>query len=133
VDAALGEMQARFKDGLEKLVSGNGLTLMFKMRDAFLDAWSFFDNVQDKGLVNVPALRARLTARCDAPLRGLAETLDASLPWDAEVIAALPAWLATCLADGLTMANRNTRRPPWSTSPPASGTTSGRSTRSSGR
>ncbi len=66
VNAALADLQSRFADGLEKLTQGNGLTLTFKTRGAFLDEWSFFEKLHDKRLVNVPALRDLLTAWCDA-------------------------------------------------------------------
>lgn len=66
VDEALADLNTRLKKGLENMVSGNGLTLMFKMRGAFLDEWTFFEKLQEKNLVNVPILRKILTTWIEA-------------------------------------------------------------------
>lgn len=66
VDDALADLNARINSGLESLVSGNGLTFVFKQRGAFLDEWTFFEKLHEKKLANIPVLHDILTSWCDA-------------------------------------------------------------------
>lgn len=66
VGDALADLNARIKSGLESLVSGNGLTFVFKLRGAFLDEWTFFEKLHEKKLAQAPVLREILTTWCDA-------------------------------------------------------------------
>lgn len=66
VNEALVDLGSRFEAGLDDLVSGNGLTLLFKHRSAFLDEWTFFEKLREKELVDIPILRELLTRWCDA-------------------------------------------------------------------
>lgn len=66
VNEALVDLGARFAAGLDDLMSGNGLTLLFKHRAAFLDEWTFFEKILEKELADIPLLRDLLTSWCDA-------------------------------------------------------------------